>query len=53
MIKNIQYEVEVSIPLMRHRIGSSVLFVRCTQDTNSRITLIEIPQKAGLLLICR
>jgi len=49
MIENVQYEVEISIPLERHKIEVPVLFVGCTQDANNRADLIEIPQKGGLL----
>ena len=49
VIENVQYEVEVRLPLERHRIEVPVLFVGCTQDGNNRVDLIEIPQKGGLL----
>lgn len=49
MIENVQYEVEIQIPLEKHRIEVPVLFVGCTGDGNNRIELIEIPREAGLL----
>lgn len=49
MIENVQYEVELKIPLEKHTIEVPVLFVGCTQDGNNRVELIEIPRQAGLL----
>lgn len=49
MMENVQYDVEVKIPIERHTIKVPVLFMGCSQDSNNRIDFIEGPEKAGLL----
>jgi soluble epoxide hydrolase/lipid-phosphate phosphatase len=48
-ILNVQYDIEITIPLEKHMINVPVLFMGCTGDANNRVEFIEVAKGKGLL----